>query len=91
MLEFKFVLKCFIFASLLMMFSQVRKDGLTFESRVEVFLTESSTARFIQSAAQGGAKALVEFYSTARSYIDSKVGSSSSRSTTMNLDEEDRF
>lgn len=91
MLEFKFVLKCFIFASLLMMFSQVRKDGLTIESKVEVFLTESTTAHFIQSAAEGGAKALVEFYSTARSYIDDKIGSSSSHRTTMDSVEDDRI
>jgi len=60
-----------------MVFSQVRSDGLTIESKVETFLTDSSTAHFLQSAAEGGAKALTEFYYSAKSYISTKMGHAS--------------
>ncbi|MFZ3229593.1 MAG: hypothetical protein WA160_05265 [Pseudobdellovibrio sp.] len=78
--EFKFVAKCFVFASLLMMFSQVRTGGLTLESKVEVFLTESITARYMQTAAQGGAKAIGEFYDSAKAFVSEKMNHTSSRS-----------
>ena len=77
--ELKFVLKCFLFASALMMFSQVKSGGLTLESRVEVFLTESTTAHFLQTAAEGGAKVLTEAYQNAKSYISSKMGHASNQ------------
>jgi hypothetical protein len=77
--ELKFVLKCFIFASLVMVFSQTRSGGLTLESKAEVFLTESSTARFMQTAAEGGAKFLSEMYSTTKSYLTNKMGHASNR------------
>lgn len=78
--ELKFVLKCFLFASALMMFSQVKSGGLTLESRVEVFLTESNTAHFLQTAAEGGAKLVAEAYQNAKAFISSKIGHASNES-----------
>lgn len=75
-----FVLKCLLFASLVMVFSQVKTGGVTIESKMQVFLTESSTAHYLQTAAEGGAKALSEFYQTAKSYINEKMGHASNRS-----------
>lgn len=72
--ELKYVLKCFLFASLLLMFSQTRVGGLTIESKVEIFLTESSTAHFMQMAAEGGAKALTEFFNSAKAFVSQKIG-----------------
>ncbi|MBC7466391.1 MAG: hypothetical protein H7256_10395 [Bdellovibrio sp.] len=79
--ELKFVMKCFLFASLVMVFSQVKSGGLTLESRVEVFLTESTAAHFMQTAAEGGAKVLGEMYETAKNFISNKIGHASSSPT----------
>lgn len=91
--ELKFVLKCFLFASLVMMFSQVKSGGLTLESRVEVFLTESTTAHFMQTAAEGGAKVIGEMYNNAKTFISNKMGHASTQSpiAVPIEDEEDRI
>ena len=96
--EFKFVLKCFLFASLIMIFSQVKTGGLTIESKVEIFLTDSTTAHYMQTAAQGGAKALGEMYDTTKAFISNKMGNGSNHSTSNNRtiepaieEEEDRI
>lgn len=87
--ELKFVLKCFLFASLLMIFSQVKTDGLTIESKLEVFLTESTTAHYLQTAAEGGAKALGQLYETTKAFISNKMGHVSSSRAVAEPVEED--
>ena len=91
--ELKFVLKCFLFASLVMMFSQVKSGGLTLESKVEVFLTESTTAHFMQTAAEGGAKVISEMYENAKTFISNKMGHASNHGPVAIPieDEEDRI
>ncbi len=77
--EFKFVMKCFLFACLLMMLSQVQTDGLTVESKVEVFLTHSAPAHFMQQAAAGGVKAAKEALVFTKAFVQEKMDHTSSK------------
>lgn len=56
--ELKLAVKAFVFASLIVMFSQMRVGGTTLERRGEVWLKSSATAVFLQGVAAGGIKAL---------------------------------
>ena len=71
--ELRFVLKSLVFASLLMVFSQVKVDGLTYEAKIESFLTRSEVAFFMQEAAAGGAKAIGEALGKAKAFINTKM------------------
>ena len=73
--EFKFVLKCFLFASLLMTLSQVKTENITYEAKIENFLTQSQTAYFLQEAAQGGAKLIKKASATAKAFVTEKMDS----------------
>ena len=75
--EFKFVVKCFLFACLLMNLSQVQTNGITIESKVEVFLTESKAGQFIQEAAVGGVKVLNEAFAFTKAFIAEKINRTS--------------
>lgn len=80
--EFKFVLKCFLFASLIMTFSQIETEGVTVESKVEVFLTDSKAAQFMLEAAAGGVKALNEAVVYTKAFVTEKMNHSSSKKST---------
>ncbi len=56
--ELKFVFKCFLFTSLMIVLMQVKVGGSSIESYTFRWLRTSSTSQFIQSAAAGGAMAL---------------------------------
>ena len=71
--ELRFVVKCLVFAALLMVFSQVKVDGLTYEARAESFLIRSETAFFMQEAAAGGAKAIKKAIVSAKAFINDKI------------------
>ena len=56
--EARFVLKCFLFAALLLMFSQLKtKDG-TIETEVQAALVSSQTAHLVNKIAEGGVRAV---------------------------------
>ena len=71
--EFKFVLRCFVFSCLLLMFSQVKTDGVTYESRIQNFLVNSEVAFFMQDAAAGGVKAIKKALLTSKAVISDKI------------------
>ena len=71
--EFKFVLRCFVFACLLLMFSQVKTDGVTYEARIQNFLMNSEVAFFMQDAAAGGVKAIKKALLTSKAVISDKI------------------
>lgn len=71
--EFKFVLRCFVFSCLLLMFSQVKTDGVTYESRIQNFLVNSEVAFFMQDAAAGGVKAIKKALLTSKAVISDKM------------------
>jgi hypothetical protein len=74
--EFKFVLKCFIFASLLMCLTQLKTDGLTLEARLHGFLISSPVAEFVNKSAQGGVKLIEEFSIRVKKTVNTWFGSS---------------
>jgi len=74
--EFKFVLKCFIFASLLMCLTQLKTDGLTLEARLQSFLISSPVAEFVNKSAQGGVRLIEEFSIRAKKTVNTWFGSS---------------
>lgn len=80
--ELKYVLKCFLFSGLLLMFSQVETDGVTYESKIEVFLTQSEAAQFMQEAAAGGVKAIEKALVTTKAFVSDKMNGTSNTSKT---------
>jgi hypothetical protein len=52
--EFKFVLRCLIFTSLLLVVSQYKWNDETLESRAHYFLVESDVAGRLRESAAGG-------------------------------------
>ncbi len=71
--EFKFVLRCFVFASLLMMLSQMKTEGITYEAKIENFLTHSEVAHFMQDAASGGVKAIEKALIIGKAFVSEKI------------------
>ena len=71
--EFKFVLRCFVFASVLMMLSQMKTEGITYEAKLENFLTQSEVAHFMQEAASGGVKAIEKALIYSKAFISEKT------------------
>lgn len=75
--EFKFVMKCFLFSTLIILFSQIKMNNETLENKAELFLQDSPTAHFIQEtiqqSAEGGAKFLNKAFQTTKFYLKQKM------------------
>jgi|GEM_PF-4603807 len=56
--EIRFVLKCFAFAVLLLMLTQIKSGDLTIENHIEAVLLNSKTATFVNKVAEGGVKVI---------------------------------
>ena len=56
--EARFVLKCFVFAALVLMLSQLKTKTGTIETDIQAALVNSKTAEFVNMAADGGVKAI---------------------------------
>lgn len=72
--EIKFVLKCFVFAALLLVLTQIKSGETTIEGHIEAALINSEVAGFINKVADGGVKMIKDgahyatYYAT-ESYI----------------------
>lgn len=91
--EFKFVVKCFIFACLLMVLSQLKTEGITLEARLQHFLVSSTVANFVNQSAQGGVKLIEELSVKTKKTIETWRGTTSSIETSRfpnnnNIDQE---
>ena len=64
--EARFVLKCFGFAALLLVVSQLKTKTGTLETDIQATLVNSKTADFVNKAADGGAKAIRSIISYAK-------------------------
>lgn len=73
--EFKFVIKCFIFSCLIVIFSQTRIQGETLENKALIFLQHSQTAHWIRAAADGGIKLIRQGTDHAQDFMHEKFGS----------------
>lgn len=70
--EARFVLKCFLFAALLIMLSQLKTKSGTIETEIQATLVNSQTASLVNKVADGGVKAIKDL----GTYIRTKVTSS---------------
>lgn len=64
--EARFVLKCFGFAALVLVLSQLKTKSGTIETDIQAALVNSKTAEFVNMAADGGVKAIRAMVSYAK-------------------------
>ena len=76
--EFKFVMKCFLFAAAVVTLSQLKTDGMTIEARVQDTLTSNSVAHFVNQTAMGGVKFISNATETTREKLNDWWSSRSS-------------
>jgi predicted nucleic acid-binding Zn-ribbon protein len=67
--EARFVVKCLIFASLLIALTQLKTKSGTIETDIEATLLNSQTASLVNTIADGGVKAIRDF----NAYLKSKI------------------
>ncbi len=67
--EIKFIFKCLIFASLVVVFAQTKFQGESLESKAEMFLQQSSVADTLREVAIGGAELAQTTYQKTESLI----------------------
>lgn len=60
--EFRFVLKCFGFAALFLVITQIKAGNMTIEGHIESSLVNSKVSGFVNQVAAGGVKLLREAY-----------------------------
>ena len=56
-----------------MMLSQMKTEGITYEAKLENFLTQSEVAHFMQEAASGGVKAIEKALIYSKAFISEKT------------------
>lgn len=71
--ELKFVLKCFVFTSLLIVLMQVKVGGSSIEDYSFNWLQRSTVSQYIQSAAAGGAMAIRSLGKTLKDGVENTV------------------
>lgn len=71
--EIKFVIKCFIFSCLVVIFSQTKMSHETIEDKTYSYLQHSATAEFIRESAQGGVRLIYQGYDYAKNYFQPKI------------------
>ncbi len=54
--EFKFVLRCFGFAALIMVLTQIKAGEATIEGHIQASLVNSKVSGFVNKVAEGGVK-----------------------------------
>ena len=54
--EFKFVLRCFGFAALILVLTQIKAGEATIESHIQASLVNSKVSGFVNKVAEGGVK-----------------------------------
>lgn len=71
--EIKFVIKCFIFSCLVVIFSQTKMSHETIEDKTYSYLQHSATADFIRESAHGGVRLIYQGYDYAKDYFQPAV------------------
>ncbi len=82
--ELKFVGKCFFFAALILVLSQIKTKEGTIETAIQASLTSSETAHLVNKVASGGVKAAKDL----GSFIKEKINSSATRTPSQTQVEE---
>lgn len=86
--ELKLVLKVMLFSALLLMFSQIYIGGETIENRSSRWLTQSSTAKYLQGVASGAIKASRTFFSSSKQTMTETLESFQSGKSESSTDRE---
>lgn len=73
MAEVKFIIKCFIFTSLLVVLMQVKVGSASIEAYTFHWLRNSTASQYVQSVAAGGAMALRNLVSSAKEAANSTI------------------
>jgi len=71
--EARFVLKCFLFAALLIMLSQLKTKSGTIETQIQATLVSSETAGLVNKIADGGVKGIRDLGSYLRTKISAGI------------------
>lgn len=66
--EFRFVIKCFIFAAALLVLTQIKTRDLTIENHIQGALVNSKVSYHVNKVAEGGAKLIKDGYQYAVEY-----------------------
>lgn len=71
--EFRFVLRCFAFAGLLLVLTQIKTGDVTVEAYIQSSLVNSKVSSFVNKVADGGVKLLKDAGNYAKdTYLDWK-------------------
>ena len=69
--EARFVLKCFGFAAIVLMISQIKmKSGSTIEHQIQATLVSTEMSNFVNKAADGGVKLIKDGYAYAKTKMN---------------------
>lgn len=71
--EARFVIKCFLFAALLIMLSQLKTKTGTIETDIQATLVNSQTADLVNKVADGGVKGIRDLGTYLRTKITSSI------------------
>lgn len=71
--EARFVLKCFLFAALLITLSQLKTKTGTIETQIQATLVSSETSGLVNKIADGGVKAIRDLGSYLRAKISAGI------------------
>jgi hypothetical protein len=71
--EARFVVKCFLFAAILLVLSQLKTKSGTIETEIQATLMSSQTANLVNKVADGGAKAVKDFGSYLRTKASATI------------------
>jgi len=77
--EFKFVIKCLLFACLVVVFSQTKVENETLENKAYTFLQHSETAHFVRSSADGAVKLIQLGYIKIKDFASEQFSEKSSK------------
>lgn len=77
--EARFVLKCFLFAALLIALSQLKTKTGTIETDIQATLVSSDTANLVNRVAEGGVKAVRDLGAFLRAKVTSSIQSASAK------------
>ena len=87
--EIKFVLKCFLFATLLLVLTQIKSGEKTIEGHIQAALINSEVANFVNKVVDGGVKMIRDGGSLAKeSYLKLRYTDTSSSSEAVNVKNE---
>lgn len=66
--EFRFVMRCFGFAALFLVLTQIKAGNMTIENHIESSLVNSNVSDFVNNVAAGGVKLIKDGYAYSIEY-----------------------